>query len=96
MRPGTWARLARRSSKLLTGTTSASMPPGGVATVPPRPSIAIGCRGGSTISALSTPRTHFGTITRSVRTLSRPSAFIASAAQATARAMFSDHAGRAP
>ena len=32
----------------------------------PRPSIAIAWRAGSTIPALSAPRTHFGTITRSV------------------------------
>ena len=64
-----------RSWKLFTTSTSASMPVGGVATLPPRPSIAIGCSGGSTITALSCPRTQRGTITRSVRTLARPSAF---------------------
>ena len=41
------------------------------------------------ISALSRPRVHFGTITFSVWTFSRPSFFIASAAHAMARVRFS-------
>ncbi len=61
------------------------MPSAGVATLSPRPSITIGCRAGSTISALSEPRTHFGTMTRSVCTFSRPSRFISSAAHWIAR-----------
>ena len=92
----TSALLALRSAKLVTGTTSASSPPGGVATVPPSPSTTTGCRAGSMISALSTPRTQLGTITRSARTFSRPSAFIVSMAHATARAMFSDALIRLP
>ena len=88
------SRADRRSST--TSSTSASRPPGGVATVPPSPSIAIGWRGGSTISALSWPRIQRGTITRSVRTFSRPSAFIVSTAQAIARVRFSEPLRRLP
>ena len=54
------------------------------------------CRGGLTISALSRPRTQRGTITGSVRTFSRPSRFIVSAAQAIARSRFSDPLSRLP
>ena len=65
-------------------------------TVPPSPSIATSWRGGSTISALSRPRTQCGTITGSVCTFSRPSAFIFSADHAIARARLSDPESRAP
>ena len=53
-------------------------------------------RGGSMISALSRPRVHFGTITFSVWTFSRPSFFIASAAHAMARVRFSEPLSRLP
>ena len=72
------------------------MPVGGVATLPPRPSIAIGCSGGSTITADSCPRTQRGTITRSVRTLARPSAFSVVTAHWMARLRFSDPDSRLP
>ena len=48
------------------------------------------------ISRLSLPRTHFGTITRSVCTFSRPSFFIVSTAQAMARLRFSEPLSRWP
>src|SRR5215510_1683798 len=48
------------------------------------------------ISALSRPRVHFGTMTFSVWTLSRPSFFIVSAAHAIARDRFSEPLSRLP
>ena len=51
-----------------------------VPTLSPSPSMTIACRAGSTISALSAPRTHFGTMTLSVCTFSRPSRFISATA----------------
>ncbi|MNC85248.1 hypothetical protein D3C83_08380 [compost metagenome] len=72
------------------------MPPAGVATVPPRPRISTSWLGGSTISALSRPRTQRGTITGSVRTFSRPSAFIAATAHAMAPSRFSEPLNLAP
>src|SRR5262245_33373397 len=48
------------------------------------------------ISACSRPRVHFGTVTGSVRTFSRPSAFIVWADHWMARARFGDPLNRAP
>jgi hypothetical protein len=62
------------------GTTSAVMPSGGVATLPPRPSMVSGWRTGLTISASSRPRTQCGTLTAGVATFSKPSRFICAAA----------------
>jgi hypothetical protein len=64
--------------------------------LPPSPSIGMTCRGGSTISRLSLPRTQRGTITFSVWTLSRPSVFMASTAHAMARFRLSDPDSRLP
>ena len=74
------AAFASSSSKLWTTSTSAWMPSPAVPTLSPSPSITIGWRAGSTISALSVPRTHLGTITCSVCTFSRPSFFISATA----------------
>ncbi len=87
MRPRTRSAFESSSSNPRTTTTSA-WTPSGVAPVPtlsPRPSITIGCRSGSTISALSLPRTHLGTFTPSVCTFSRPSRFISLTAHSMAR-----------
>ena len=70
---------------LETTSTSASRPAAGVPTELPRPSIGSGCRTGVTSSRLSRPRTHFGTMTGSLCTLSRPSFFISATAQSIAR-----------
>jgi hypothetical protein len=65
IRPRARLALASSSSKLRTTSASAWIPCGGVPTLLPSPSIAMGRRAGSTISTLSRPRTHLGTITGS-------------------------------
>jgi hypothetical protein len=65
-----------RSLKLPTTKTSAVMPPGGVAMLPPSPSIGRFWTRGRTICADSCPLTHTGTIAGSPRTFWSPSSFI--------------------
>ena len=55
-----------------------------------------GCCNGVTISALSAPRTHRGTITRSVWTFSRPSRLISPTAHWMARSSAGDPLNRFP
>ena len=74
--PAACDALAVSSLKLLTTNTSAVMPPGGVAMLPPSPSMGMYCARGLTICADSAPRTQTGTMTRSPRTFWRPSSFI--------------------
>ena len=71
------------------------MPPGGVPTLLPSPSIASGCLPGATISRLSAPRTQCGTLTGSSRT-SRPSRRISFAAHLMAASRFSEPLSRWP
>ncbi len=65
-----------RSSKESTTSTSASIPSGGVPTLPPRPSMCSSAGRGASSSADSSPRTQRGTITGSPHTFSSPSSRI--------------------
>ena len=85
---------ARRT--ISTTATSAVSPPGGVATVPPRPSTARRRGAGVTISADSLPRCQIGTRTGSSATFSCPSATKASCAQTIARSSAGEPVIRGP
>ncbi len=93
MRPG---GCALRSSSDATGTTSASMPSAGVATLPPSAATTSACGQGATISARASPRIHRCTVTGSVRTLAKPSTCSFCTAHATARASPGEPARRGP
>ena len=94
--PFTAAPRAARSSKLVTTTTGAVIPPAGVPTLPPSPSIASGFRRGVTSSADSAPRSQWRTITGSPRTFSSPSARMRSSVQSIARSSDADPLSRCP
>ena len=82
---------------LETTITSASSPAGAVAVLPPSPSNGIDVmRRLDDLRGSRWPRTHLGPITFSVRTFSRPSAFMVVVAQPMARVRFSDPVRRAP
>jgi len=68
----------------------------GVAMLRPRPSMLSTLWIGLTTRADSAPRTQCGTFTGCWRTFSRPSAFICSATQATARSRLGDPLRRLP
>ena len=72
------------------------MPPAGVPTLPPRPSIRSGARRGSISSADSAPRTQCGTITGSVCTLSKPSFLSCASSQSIARSSEAEPLSRWP
>jgi hypothetical protein len=76
--------------------TSAVMPAGGVAMLPPSPSIGRFCARGLTSWADSAPRTQTGTITRSPRTFWSPSSFIFAITQSIARSSDADPLRRLP
>ena len=76
MRPSTRSRgIDLRSSKVVSGTTSASMPSGGVPTLPPSEVATSGCGQGATISARASPRIQRGTVTGSARTFCEAEVF---------------------
>ena len=94
--PFTAAPRAARSSKLVTTITGAVIPPAGVPTLPPSPSIASGFRRGVISSADSAPRTQWLTIARSPRTFSSPSARIRDSVQSIACSSAVEPAMREP
>ncbi len=94
--PATSCACARRSSKSFTTSTGAVMPPAGVPMLRPSPSMCSVSRRGEISTALSAPRSHTGTITASVCTFSRPSAFICSTIQSIACSRRAEPLGRLP
>jgi hypothetical protein len=72
------------------------IPPGGVPTLIPSPSIRIARSCGASICSDSAPRTHFGTFTGITRTLLNPAAFICSADHAIAFSSPGDPLNRFP
>jgi hypothetical protein len=89
---------ARRSSswKLLTTSTGAVMPSGGVPTLIPSPSMLSGATRGDVSVADSSPRTQCGTIAGSPCTLSSPSFRISPRIQSIARSSDADPLKRWP
>src|SRR5215218_5218139 len=96
MRPA--ASCARRSSSSNpeTASISASMPPSGVPTLLPRPSMTSLFGYGDTISSDSRPRTQRGTFTGSARTFSSPSSRIVRTAHAMASSSACEPLKRCP
>jgi hypothetical protein len=72
------------------------MPRGGVAMLPPRPTIGSRARRGSINSTDSLPRTQCGTMTGSAWTLSSPSLRISASTQSIACSRLSDPLKRLP
>ena len=81
---------------MVIGTTSASIPSGGVPTLPPSEVATSGCGQGATISARASPRIQRGTVTGSARTFWKPRYFSVRIAQATAAASPGVPASRGP
>ena len=96
IRPRISAARCANSAKLVTTLTGAVMPPGGVPTLPPKPSIGRRSRRGDSISTDSVPRSQRGTTTGSPWTFSNPSRRIRSRIQSTADSRAGDALGRAP
>ncbi len=87
---------ASSSSKLWNTAISASIPPAGVGTEPPRPRMRSFCGAGLTTSADSGPRAQAVMVKGSAWTFSKPSARSLARPQSRARAAASDPAIRGP
>jgi hypothetical protein len=97
MRPAMRVESMRASSSMLvTGTTSASSPASGVATLPPSATATRGCGHGETTSTAQLPRIQCGTVTGSACTFFNPSARSRASAHSTARASPGEPAERGP
>jgi hypothetical protein len=84
------------ASMLATGTMAASIPSGGVATLPPSATASSVRTAGAVSSTLMAPRCQRGTVTGSARTFSKPSTFSFCKAHATALRSPSVPANRGP